>query len=314
MADQSTGSNPIKIARSLLQQRKVQEGLALLKELVAANDTDREAQELLGMALFMSRQFTEARDAFERLVRLDPMYATAWVNLGAVQNVLDDHQGAVKSLRKAIQRDKRSASAYYNMAIAQRAMKMNSMAISAYREAIKIDPKMAEAYTNLGNIYIEMNNLSKAVRLLEDGVSSCPNVKKLQAVLAKAKRAKEGVQREDKPLGRLVDEEELSKKQIRTAPRVLDDAQRVQERESLQEHGRAIRHATKPLVDLLKGPLRDQLHILDLAVAQNDTRGEAPSALGDLAATLQEIEKLRTAARLTSSEIRNHLQKTDPGF
>ncbi len=313
MSDQSAGSNPIKIARNLLQQRKVPEALVLLKELVAANDTDRDAQELLGMALFMSRQFQEARDAFDRLVRLDPMYATAWVNLGAVQNVLNDHQGAVKSLRKAIQRDKRSASAYYNMAIAQRAMKMNSMAISAYREAIKIDPKMAEAYTNLGNIYIEMNNLSKAVRLLEDGVSNCPNVKKLHAVLAKAKRAKDGVQRQDKPLGRLVDEEALSKKQIRTAPRVLDDAQRVQERENLQEHGRTIRHATKPLVEILKGALREHLHTLDLAVAQNDTRGEAPGALRDLAATLQEVEALRASARVATAEIRDHLQKTDPG-
>ncbi len=313
MPDHPTPDTPNKIARKLLQQRKVPEALKLLKELVAADDTDREAQELLGMALFMSRQVEDAKGAFDRLVRLDPMYATAWVNLGAVQNVLKDHQGAVRSLRKAAQRDKRCASAYYNMGIAQKAMKMNSMAISAYREAIRLDPRMAEAYTNLGNIYIEMNNLTKAVRLLEDAVQNCPNSQKLAAVLVKAKRAKEGVHVVKNPLGRLVNEEELSKKQIRTAPRQLDDAQRVHERENLQDHGKTIRRSTKPIVELLNGPFRKQLHTLELVAAQNDTRGNGTTAFDEMSKTLAEVTELRDSAREAVGLIRDQLQKTDPG-
>lgn len=310
MTSESPASSPSQIARRLLQQRKVPEALSLLNEIMQAKPEDVEGQELLGMALFMSRKFEDAKAAFVQLTRMAPMSATGWVNLGAVQNVLKEHQAATKSLRKAIQRDKKSASAYYNLGIAQRAMKMNSMAISAYREAIRIDPKMAEAYTNLGNLYVEMNNLSQAVRLLEDGVARCPGAKKIEAVLEKARMAKAGVSRTEAPLGRLVDEKELSRRQIRTAPRQLDAAARNHERETLHELGRTIRRSTKPIVELLTGPLTRQLHLLDLAVAQNDTRGEAPAGYDQMTQSLAEIDRLRGFTLEAVAEIRAELQKS----
>lgn len=305
---------PTQIARKLLQQRRASEALALVREILEGDPDDREAQELLGMGLFMSGQFQEAKDAFDLLVRMDPRNPTAWVNLGAVQNVLKDHQASVRSLRNAIKRDKKCASAYYNMGIAQKAMKMNSMAISAYKEALRLNPHLADAYTNLGNLYIEMNNLTQAVRLLKEGVKKCPGAKKIPLVLAKAERAKEGIRIQDAPLGRLVDEKELEKKQIRTAPRKLDAATRVNERETLHDLGKTLRRATKPVVGLLNEPLPRQLHILDLAASQKDSRGEAPASFDGLRQTLEEMNRLRETAREAVGEVRALLQKTEPGL
>ena len=101
---------PLKIARRLLQQRRIEDAIALIQEVRSAEPDQKAAVELLGMAQFMSRQFEEARQTFDLLVRMAPKDATAWVNLGAVQNVLKDHQASVKSLRNAIKRDKKSAS------------------------------------------------------------------------------------------------------------------------------------------------------------------------------------------------------------
>lgn len=314
MASERASDSPAAIARRLLQQRKVPEALALIQELMESDAECREGQELLGMGLFMARRFDEAKDAFDKLTRMDPKCTTAWVNLGAVQNVLNDHQGATKSLRKAVKLDKNSASAYYNLGIAQKALKMNSMAVSAYREAIRIDPKMAEAYINLGNLYIEMKNLNQAVRLLQDAVSACPNSKKLPVILQKAKDAKEGNRRAESPLGRLVNEEELAKKQIRTAPRQLDDVTRVQERESLHDLGKTIRRSTRPLVALLNDNIQQQLHVMELAAAQKDDRCEAPTKLEEMIQTLNEVDRLRNVTREAIQTIRGHLEKTDPGL
>ena len=200
------------------------------------------------------------------------------------------------------------------MGIAQKAMKMNSMAITSYKEAIRLDPKMADAYTNLGNLYIEMNNLTQAIRLLQDGISKCPASKKLPAVLQKAREKKEGVQVEEAPLGRLVDEKELQKKQIRTAPRKLDAAGRVHERETLHGIGKTLRHCTRPIVEMLNGPLQQQIHKLDLAAAMNDSRGEAPGAYDAMRQTLEEIDGFREITQRAISEIRAELEKTDPGL
>lgn len=314
MSTDPSDRNAIQIARRLLQQRKINEALAIIQEIKESDPDDREAQELLGMALFMSRQFEEAKEAFDLLVRMDPRNATAWVNLGAVQNVLKDHQGSIRSLRNAIKRDKKSASAYYNMGIAQKAMKMNSMAISAYKEALRLDPLMADAYINLGNLYIDMNNLTQAVRLLKDGLEKCPQSKKMPVVLEKAQRAKDGVRVKDAPLGRLVDEKELQRRQIRTAPRQLEPAQRVNEREALHDFGKTMRRSTKPIVELLKNRLQQQIHVLDLAAAQKDSRGEAPATYDQMTQTLAEMEELRKTAKEASGQIRDLLSKTDPGF
>ncbi len=314
MTSESAAANPLHIARQLLRERKINEALTLLEELMQENAEDREGQELLGMALFMSKRFEEAKSAFQQLTRMDPTNATAWVNLGAVQNTLGDHHGATKTLRKAIQKDKKSASGFYNLAIAQKALKMNSMAISAYQEAIKIDPKMAEAYTNLGNMYIEMNNLRQAIKLLEAGVEQCPNSPKVAAVLEKAKAAKSGVKKVNAPLGRLVNEEELAKKQIRTAPRELDGAMRIHERETMHDLGKTIRRSTRPLVELLNNRLQQQLHIMDLAAAQKDARGEAPATFEEMVSTIDEMDRLRSVSVTAVLEIKAQLEKTDPGI
>ncbi|MFY9253537.1 MAG: tetratricopeptide repeat protein, partial [Fuerstiella sp.] len=109
-------------ARQLLQKKSFAEAIQLLTECLAADSANRNAQELLGMAYFMDKQYLPAKEAFNQLTRMDPVYAPGWVNMGAVQNLLQDFQGATKTLRKAIQKDKKCASAYYNLGIAQKAM------------------------------------------------------------------------------------------------------------------------------------------------------------------------------------------------
>ena len=308
-------ANPtVQRARQLLQKKSVSEAIELLQQCLTEDSSNRDAQELLGMAYFMSKQYQPAKDAFNQLTRIDPGYAAGWVNMGAVQNLLEDFQGATKTLRKAIQKDKKCASAYYNLGIAQKALKMNSTAISAYKEAIKLDPSMPEPYANMSNIFLEMKNPTQAIRTLEDGLKHCAGSKKLQAILSKATEMKEGNRRNAAPLGRLVDEDELAKKQIRTSRRELSPAELNTERDKFRELAKTMRRFTKPAVELLDGPLPHQLHVLHLAAAQHDNRGDAQQAFEDMLQAIDELDRLRNGTREAISEIRANLERTDPGI
>lgn len=314
MSSQQPNNSPLQMAKSLLQQKRVADAVTILQKFTAANPDDRDGQELLGMAHFMARDFANAETAFKQLTKMDPMYAAGWVNLGAVQNVLQHFQDATRALQKAIKRDRKSASAYYNLGIAQKAMKMNSMAISAYREAIKLQPKMAEAYTNLGNLHIEMQSLTQAIRVLEDGLRNCPQSKKIPAILEKARSIKEGNRRSEAPLGRLVNEEELANRQIRTSRRDLTTEERNGERESLRQLSKQIRELTKPVVSLLDDSLHHQLHLLHMAAAQQDARGDGMGAFEEFLDTVRQLDNYRSETAAAISTIREQLSRTDPGL
>jgi Flp pilus assembly protein TadD len=299
--------------RRLLHKKRTANAIVVLTAHLEEHPDDQDAQELLGVCHFMSKHYEEALTAFQDLTRLAPNFASGWVNLGAVQNLMEDHQGAAKTLSKALKKDRKNASAHYNLGIAQKALKMNSMAIASYREAIKLAPDMPEPYTNLGNMYVDMKSLSQAVKILEEGLKNCPKSAKLAAVLARAKELKEGRRLNEAPLGRLVDEEELANRQIRTEKRELTSVQRNEERDSLRDLTKKVRHFTKPFVPLLDEALHHQLHILQLAAAQGDTRNEAPAAFDKMVETIRELDRVRHGATEATAAMKAQLEKAESG-
>ena len=307
-------TSPFDQATKLVKSGRVDQAIELLDQHMASNTSDTNSQELLSMCLYRSRRFAEARDAFVKLTRMDPKGSAAWVNLGAVENLLQDYKSATDHLRKAIQLDKKCAPAYYNLGIAQKAMKASSMAVAAYKEAIRLAPEMPEPYANLANLYIEMKNYRQAVKTAEQGVEKCPDFKKIHVILEKARSLKEGIRREEAPLGRLVDEKELASKQVRVGKRDLGATGRNEERDALRDHAKTIRQYTRPIVAAIDSHLHQQLHVLSLVAAQKDARAEGPQAYEQMLDTMKEIELMRAKSQATVAEIRQHLEKTDPGL
>ncbi|MCA9048896.1 MAG: tetratricopeptide repeat protein [Planctomycetaceae bacterium] len=307
-------SNVPEQARQLMKSRKYADAVRMLTTFLAENPRDRDGRELLGKCCFLTKKFDDAKAAFAQLTKDHAPYGAGWVNLGAVQNVLGDHMGASKSLRKAIQKDRKCAAAYYNLGIAQKALKMNSMAITAYRDAMKLVPEMPEPYANLANIYIEMKNLIQAVKCAEDGLKHCPNHPKLTAILKKARDLKDGIKSSEAPLGRLVDETELRSRTVQTQRRELDGVTRNQERDELRGIVRGLRKQLKPVPVMIEEGLQRQLHFLNLAAAQNDPKVEAPTAFEQMTETLAELDRISSETAAAVGEVRRHFDQTDPGL
>jgi tetratricopeptide (TPR) repeat protein len=100
---------------------------------------------------------------FKEVIRLDPLRAGAYINLGAVYNRLEQFDDAVGALRRGIQLDLNRAEGYYNLGLVYRRKGQNDMAIQAYREAVRVNPRMADAHYNIANIYYEKDQYALSI-------------------------------------------------------------------------------------------------------------------------------------------------------
>lgn len=301
-------------ARQKLKARDLPGAILLLEEACQKNAEDAAAFELLGMCAFSAKDHSRALAAFEKVTRLKPQLASGWINLGATQNVLEEFTSASKNLRKALKCDRQSSSAYYNLGIAQKGLRMNSNAVSAYQEAVRINPTLAEAYANLANLFMDMKNNKQAIRILEAGQKNCPDDRKIAVLLKKVHSLTDEAKRKVAPLGRLVDEQELAKRNIRTAKRDLTTKERGSERTMLKTHSKTIRDNVPEITSLLDHEITQQIHFLHLSALQRDDRGEGVTSYLEMTETLATLESWRQNSRDATLEIRSHLERTDPGL
>ncbi len=109
----------------------------------------------LATVYFQLRELTSAAHHFKEVTRLDPQRVGAYVNLGAVMNLLDQLDEAVVALRRSIQLDAKRVEGYYNLGLVYRRKGQIDLAIQAYREAIRLNPRMSDAHLNLANLLFE---------------------------------------------------------------------------------------------------------------------------------------------------------------
>src|SRR5262249_15696100 len=88
----------------------------------------------LATLCFQLRDPPSAAYHFKEVTRLDPLRPSAFINLGAVHNLLDQLDEAVVALRRGIQLDPKRAEGYYNLGLVYRRKGQADLAIQAYKE------------------------------------------------------------------------------------------------------------------------------------------------------------------------------------
>jgi len=129
----------------------------------------------LATVYFQLREVTSAAHHFREVTRLDPLRAGAYVNLGAVLNLMQEFDEAVAALRRGIQLDPQRVEGYYNLGLVYRRRGQFDLSIQAYREAIRLNPRMADAYLNLANLYVEKQQYRQAIQGYEEALKVRPH-------------------------------------------------------------------------------------------------------------------------------------------
>src|SRR5579885_285032 len=143
----------------------------------------------LATVYFQLRELTSAAHHFREVTRLDPLRAGAYINLGAVLNLLDEHDDAIPVLRRGIQLDPHRAEGYYNLGLVYRRKGQTDLAIQAYREAIRVNPRMADAHYNLANLLLEKEQVKPALFHYREAVNLRPNWDKAVQALRQTEAA-----------------------------------------------------------------------------------------------------------------------------
>ncbi len=160
-------SDPIekfrKKAQEALSRGQYQEARLIYQEALGYRSDSPEVHYGIAAVSFLLGDLHSAIYHFKEVIRLDPFRATAFINLGAVQNRVGSYDEAITSLRRGIQLDPERSEGYYNLGLVYKQLGQMDLAIAAYREAIRIDPRMLDAHFNLGNIFFEKEQFAVAL-------------------------------------------------------------------------------------------------------------------------------------------------------
>jgi len=181
-------------ARECMDQRNWDRARQLYLQALGLRADSPDVHYGLATVCFQLRDLNSAAHHFREVTRLDPLRAGAYVNLGAVYNLLDQLDEAVAALRRGIQLDSHRAEGYYNLGLVYRRKGQPELALQAYREAIRVNPRMADAHYNLGNLYLEKEEPSLAVAHYKSALELRPAWEKAMRGLEQAQGIIHGVE------------------------------------------------------------------------------------------------------------------------
>jgi protein involved in polysaccharide export with SLBB domain/tetratricopeptide (TPR) repeat protein len=134
-----------------------------------------------GARFALEGRLTEAANAFEQAVALDPTNGNAFYSLGNVYSEQGRWADAVNAYYKAISLKKDDIEAYNNLGIALGRRGQNVQAATAFERAIKIYPKWAEPYYHLSQVRRQLHQdeaaqeaYERAIRLRPDYAAQPP--------------------------------------------------------------------------------------------------------------------------------------------
>ncbi|MBL9105920.1 MAG: tetratricopeptide repeat protein [Myxococcales bacterium] len=140
-------------------------------------EADRSAYEWFTLALEHERgwdgadpddaNFLDARQAYDRALDLDPEFAAAYTNLGALLAAVGDLDGARDHFDQALRCDPDQAEAQSNLAALALRLGDHDTAIAGYRQLLRSVPDNLEAHYGLARALLAVGGKGQALAHLE---------------------------------------------------------------------------------------------------------------------------------------------------
>ena len=142
------------LSKIYMDQKRYQEAVIELKNIVDANPKNFEANENLGVAYFQMKDYKDAARYWENAARLRKDAQTykflgfSYYNLGDFNNAIDNYKRSIAIEKTKDPKDQNVDSlgeTYYNLAVAYNDYASYDKAADAFGEAFKINPKDSNA-------------------------------------------------------------------------------------------------------------------------------------------------------------------------
>jgi tetratricopeptide (TPR) repeat protein len=122
----------------------------------------------LGIALLDQFQYQESIQAFAEVIKLRPLYADAYTNVGLTEIVWEKYESARRAVRKALSLDPNSARALYYDGLLQRRAGNTEAEIADFRKVVEMFPQSRDARRELGITYYQQKDEHAALEQFEE--------------------------------------------------------------------------------------------------------------------------------------------------
>jgi len=142
-----------------------------------------------GLNLIQNKEFEQAEKKFLKSLELIPDRESVLNNLSSAQIKLAKYQDAKKSTQRVIELNSRNAVAWMNLGVIEQELNNTDVSINCFNKAIEIDPLYFHAYNNRGILLCEVGRYQEAIVNFNKALELQPDL--LEAILNKADALKE---------------------------------------------------------------------------------------------------------------------------
>ena len=155
--------NALKIlAKALIEIKKIKEAIIILNRILYLNSEDYEVLKDLGNAYQVSGDIQKARKYYQDSLLINNKYASALTNLGIIETITGNSKKGLKLLIQATINDSKDCNAWKNLSISYIRYKRLEEAEKAILKAIELEPSLYNLHYLLGTILIRQNKIEQA--------------------------------------------------------------------------------------------------------------------------------------------------------
>ncbi len=107
--------------------------------------------------------FKNAKNAYEKIIKLNPDIISAHYNLGLVLTKLGENEKAIRCYEQVIRKNPQVADAHNNLGLIYYKLGDTKKALNYYENAIKINPNYSNAFNNIGLVYANKGQYEQAI-------------------------------------------------------------------------------------------------------------------------------------------------------
>jgi tetratricopeptide (TPR) repeat protein len=162
-------------AKEATDQKRYDDSIVSLQELVTADPRDFQAWTELGTVYLFKQNYDESEKAYVKSVTERPAFFLSQLNLGRLRVMRKNFEGAIEPLTAAVTLQPSSADANYYLGEAYLQIKKGSKAVGYLTEALKLDPiGKADAHLRLATLYNAVGMKDKAALEYEEFLKKKP--------------------------------------------------------------------------------------------------------------------------------------------
>jgi len=158
------------------------EALRCYEKTVALNPNFAMAYNDMGAVYGNQGNYDEAMRYYKKALAVDPNLAEPYVNMGRDCINQGNYTEGIRHLEKAVALNPNCAMAYSNLGMVSLNQGNNAEAIGYLKKAVALDPNLAIAYNNLGAAYIEQENYDESIHCCKKAIALNSNDAKVLAM------------------------------------------------------------------------------------------------------------------------------------